>query len=45
VNLASVRQVIIGVGNRNAPMATGDGLVYIDNARAVKPAPEADVTE
>jgi hypothetical protein len=41
-NLASVRQVIIGVGNRNNPVATGDGLIFIDNIRVLKPDPEPE---
>jgi hypothetical protein len=39
VNLGSVRQMIIGVGDRNAPTLGGDGLVYIDTIRVVKPEP------
>jgi hypothetical protein len=37
VNLGSIRQMIIGVGDRNAPTLGGDGLVYIDTIRVVKP--------
>jgi hypothetical protein len=37
VNLGSVRQMIIGVGNRAAPVAGGDSLVFIDNIRVLRP--------
>jgi hypothetical protein len=43
VNLGSVRQMIIGVGNRGNPAATGDGLLFIDNIRVLKPEAEPAV--
>jgi hypothetical protein len=41
VNLGAVSQMIVGVGNRATPTPGGDGLVYVDNIRVVKP----DATE
>jgi hypothetical protein len=40
VNLGSVQQMIIGVGNRDNPVATGDGLLFIDNIRVLRPEAE-----
>jgi hypothetical protein len=39
VNLSAVSQISIGVGNPASPMATGDGMIIVDNIRVVKPEP------
>ncbi len=39
VNMAAVKKMIIGVGNRTAPVADGDGMVLIDDITVVGPAP------
>ncbi|MBN1508383.1 MAG: hypothetical protein JW955_16155 [Sedimentisphaerales bacterium] len=39
INLAAVRQMAIGVGNRDAPTAGGAGMLYIDDICVVKPVP------
>ena len=39
VNMAAVRKMIIGAGNRTAPVAGGDGMVLIDDITVVAPAP------
>jgi hypothetical protein len=33
VNLAKVKKLYIGVGDRNAPVADGSGRLYIDDIR------------
>jgi hypothetical protein len=45
VNLGAIAQVSVGVGNPNAPVATGDGMVIIDSIFVVKPEPEPVVEE
>jgi len=42
VNLAAVRKMYMGVGDRSAPMLDGDGVVFIDDIRVTRPAPEPD---
>jgi regulation of enolase protein 1 (concanavalin A-like superfamily) len=37
VNLAKVKKVYIGVGDRKNPAADGDGRIYIDDIRVTKP--------
>jgi hypothetical protein len=37
VNLAKVKKLYIGVGDRNAPVAGGAGRLYIDDIRVTKP--------
>ena len=37
VNLAKVKKLYIGVGDRNAPAAGGSGRIYIDDIRVTKP--------
>jgi hypothetical protein len=39
VNRAAVKKMVIGVGNRNAPVQGGAGTLYIDDICVVKPAP------
>jgi len=39
VNLAAVKKMYIGVGDRKAPKADGAGKLYIDDIRVIKPAP------
>ena len=38
VNLAGVKKLIIGVGNRTSPKAGGTGMVYLDDILAGHPA-------
>jgi hypothetical protein len=38
VNVAAVKKMYLGVGNRNSPAAGGKGKIYIDDIRVVKPA-------
>jgi hypothetical protein len=38
VDLAAVKKLIIGLGDRDAPVAGGGGLIYIDDVRLVLPA-------
>jgi hypothetical protein len=37
VNLAKVKKLYIGVGDRADPAADGSGRIYIDDIRVVKP--------
>lgn len=37
VNLAKVKKMYIGVGDRKNPVADGAGRIYIDNIRVIKP--------
>jgi hypothetical protein len=37
VNLAKVKKIYIGVGDRNAPAAGGSGRIYIDDIRVTRP--------
>jgi len=37
VNLASVKKMYIGVGDRNLPVAGGTGMLYIDDIRLYRP--------
>jgi hypothetical protein len=39
VNMTKVKKMFIGVGNRNAPVADGSGMLFIDDIRVIKPAP------
>jgi len=39
VNLAAIKAMHLGVGNRNLPVADGAGDVYFDDIRVVRPAP------
>jgi len=39
VNLAAVKKLYIGVGDRNAPKAAGAGKLFIDDIAVTKPAP------
>jgi hypothetical protein len=39
VNLAAVKKLYIGVGDRNAPKAGGAGKLFIDDIAVTKPAP------
>jgi len=41
VNLAAVKKMAIGVGNRNSPKAGGAGQLLIDDVAVVKPGPQA----
>ena len=36
VNLGAIKKMYIGVGNRNAPKASGHGMLFIDDIRIVK---------
>jgi len=45
VNMAAVRKMIIGVGNRTAPVADGDGMILIDDITVVAPVPVEDPNE
>jgi len=52
VNLASVKKMYIGVGNRTTPQAGGTGMLYIDDIRLYQPRcmtsllkPEADLDD
>jgi hypothetical protein len=38
VNLAAVKKLIIGLGDRDAPVMGAGGLIYIDDAKVVLPA-------
>ena len=38
VNLAKVKKLYIGVGDRNAPAADGSGRLYLDDIRVTKTA-------
>jgi len=40
VNLANVNTIAIGLGNKNNPVAGGSGIVYFDDIRLYRPAPE-----
>ncbi len=37
VNLAKVKKLYIGVGDRKNPVADGTGRIYIDDIRVTKP--------
>jgi hypothetical protein len=37
VNMAKVKKIFIGVGNRTSPAADGAGMLFIDDIRIVKP--------
>ena len=37
VNLARVKKMYLGVGDRKAPVAGGAGRIYIDDIRVTKP--------
>jgi hypothetical protein len=39
VNLAKVKKLYLGVGDRASPVAGGSGRIYIDDIRVVMPAP------
>jgi len=39
VNVRSVEKLYIGAGDRDAPSPNGDGRVYIDDIRVIKPIP------
>ena len=39
VNLAAVKRMVIGLGDPDAPVAGGTGLLLIDDIRILKPAP------
>ena len=39
VNLAAVKKMYIGLGDRNAPTPGGAGLIYIDDIRVTRPEP------
>jgi hypothetical protein len=41
VNLAKVKTLIIGVGDKANPAAGGTGLIYVDDIALAKPAPAA----
>jgi hypothetical protein len=43
-NLAAIKKMFIGMGDRDNPTPAGDGLVYIDTIRVVKPE-QAEATE
>ncbi len=52
VNLASIKKVYLGVGNRTSPTAGGSGKLYIDDIRVCAPQcvpsmakPDADIAE
>jgi inhibitor of cysteine peptidase len=40
VNLTSVTSITLGLGNRANPVAGGSGMVYFDDIRLYRPAPE-----
>jgi hypothetical protein len=37
VNASKIKKIFIGVGNRNAPVADGTGMLFIDDIRVIKP--------
>ena len=37
VNLSKVKRLYLGVGDRNAPQADGNGLIYVDDIRLTLP--------
>jgi hypothetical protein len=37
VNLAKVKKLYVGVGDRKTPVADGSGRIYIDDLRVTKP--------
>ncbi len=37
VDTKTVKKIVVGVGNRTAPKAAGNGTVYVDDIRVVKP--------
>ncbi|MBN1505305.1 MAG: hypothetical protein JW955_00580, partial [Sedimentisphaerales bacterium] len=37
VNMTRVTKMYLGVGNRNAPVADGSGMLFIDDVRVIKP--------
>jgi len=37
VNARAIKKMYVGVGNRNAPVADGTGMLFIDDIRVVKP--------
>jgi hypothetical protein len=39
VSMNRIKKMFIGVGDRDAPVPDGHGMLYIDDIRAVKPAP------
>jgi hypothetical protein len=41
VNLGAVKKMYLGVGNRQAPAVDGAGVVYFDDIRVTRPAPES----
>jgi hypothetical protein len=41
VNLGAVKKTYLGVGNRQAPAVDGTGVVYFDDIRVNRPAPES----
>jgi hypothetical protein len=40
INLANVNSIILGLGNRNNPVAGGSGTMYFDDIRLYPPPPE-----
>ena len=39
VNLANINTIVLGLGNRNNPVAGGSGTMYFDDIRLYPPAP------
>ncbi len=37
VNLAKIKKLTVGVGDKNNPVAGGNGRIYIDDIRVTKP--------
>jgi len=37
VNMTKVKKMVVGVGNRNVPVADGTGMLFIDDIRLIKP--------
>jgi len=42
VNLANVNTITLGLGNKNNPVAGGSGMMYFDDIRLYRPAPEPE---
>jgi len=40
VNLANVNSITLGLGNRTNPVAGGSGIMYFDDIRLYRPAPQ-----
>jgi hypothetical protein len=45
VNLAAVKEMVIGIGARNGGTPGGTGVIFVDDIRVVKPEPVEEPTE